>query len=718
MSGWSLIPLQRSLGPHAAAWDALNERRFGNQPLLTSLFVECLLRHFGDGTEHLCVLEQEGVVQAMCVLHKRGAMVWRSFLPSQAQIAPTLIADPDCVPSLRRCLPGWVAQVDLLCNDPLVGGVLKYASPSTQLMNHALTMQIALTGTFESYWTGRSKNLQSNFKRYEKRLQADGLVQRFVQVTSPEQMLSAVDRYAELEGSGWKGGEGTALGSTPAQLQFYQDLMLGASHTGDAIVHELWLNDRLAASRLVLRRNAALVILKTTYDETLATYAPGRVQLRALIEDAFLTIPNGMLEFYTDANQDQLSWSTGERRIQHSTIYRSSWAKWLVAGMRLKRVIDADHSPNSLVASSNIQVDSYQDIDGLPEDAKKLMAKAEQRNAELGLDWYRNLVKTVYPTDTGIRFYVLRKGDQTVAVVPLRAKQLKRGWELESLSNFYTALYEPAMATNLKSQDLTALMPALRRDFPGVGAFRLSPMDPESHAYQTLLGAFRLRGWFPFEFFAFGNWYMPVQDTWEDYLADRDGTLRSTLKRMRKKFLGDGGTLQLVTASADMPAAIAAYEKVYAESWKRPEPFLEFSPGLINMCASKGWLRLGIAWLNDQPIAAQLWIVGNGRAEIYKLAYSEAYKSYSSGTLLTSMLMQHVIEVDKAQEVDYLIGDDPYKKTWVSHRRERWGIVAYTPRSFAGVVALAREALGRGAKPWVSRWRARFKKSPTQGRFN
>jgi CelD/BcsL family acetyltransferase involved in cellulose biosynthesis len=66
--------------------------------------------------------------------------------------------------------------------------------------------------------------------------------------------------------------------------------------------------------------------------------------------------------------------------------------------------------------------------------------------------------------------------------------------------------------------------------------------------------------------------------------------------------------------------------------------------------------------------------------------------------LLTALLMEHVIEVDKVAEVDYLIGDDPYKKTWMSHRRERWGVIAYNPRSLAGLAGWTREALARLVK--------------------
>jgi CelD/BcsL family acetyltransferase involved in cellulose biosynthesis len=112
------------------------------------------------------------------------------------------------------------------------------------------------------------------------------------------------------------------------------------------------------------------------------------------------------------------------------------------------------------------------------------------------------------------------------------------------------------------------------------------------------------------------------------------------------------------------------------------------------LCAERGWLRLGIAYYDNEPVAAQLWIVSHGRAVIYKLAHDEKVAKLSVGTVLTAFLMAHVLDVDKVREVDYLIGDDSYKKDWMSYRRERWGIVAYNPCSVAGLAGLAIQVLG------------------------
>jgi len=204
-----------------------------------------------------------------------------------------------------------------------------------------------------------------------------------------------------------------------------------------------------------------------------------------------------------------------------------------------------------------------------------------------------------------------------------------------------------------------------------------------------------LSGLRTFQYFCFANWYMPVTTDWATYLAGRDGALRNTLKRMGKKFAAQGGRFESVHGGPELERALLAYVKVYSASWKVAEPYPGFMPGLIRFAAHRGWLRLGVAWLNEKPVAAQVWLVVGGKASIYKLAYDNDYKSLAPGTLLTALLMQEAIDVDKVREIDYLIGDEPYKRTWMSERRERRGLIAFNSRTLSGFAGLAKELAGR-----------------------
>ncbi|MCK7579209.1 MAG: GNAT family N-acetyltransferase [Chromatiales bacterium] len=183
--------------------------------------------------------------------------------------------------------------------------------------------------------------------------------------------------------------------------------------------------------------------------------------------------------------------------------------------------------------------------------------------------------------------------------------------------------------------------------------------------------------------------------------------LRHTLERKGRALAAGGGfIIKVISGGLELDEAINAYEQIYASSWKKSEPYPTFMPELIRLCARRGWLRLGLAYINHEVVAVQLWIVHQRKASIYKLAHDPHFDRYSVGTLLTNHMMRHVIEVDRVGEVDYLIGDETYKKDWMTRRRERWGLIAYNPNTLAGVVMAAQEFASyqvKRARDWL--WR-------------
>jgi CelD/BcsL family acetyltransferase involved in cellulose biosynthesis len=346
-------------------------------------------------------------------------------------------------------------------------------------------------------------------------------------------------------------------------------------------------------------------------------------------------------------------------------------------------------------------------VDDLPEDALHLLAHAEELSAECGPDWYRNLCANVKFLGDAAQFHVLRRDRVAVAVLPVvcRADFLMGHHRVESLANFYTAIFAPAFAEDLKAADLVPLIRSVLASCIRTASLRFAPLDPTSREFTLLRDALVAAGLFVFPYFYFGNWYLKQGSDWAGYLAGRAGDLRSTVRRMGQRFESESGRLEIVTGPERLAAGIAAFEKCYASSWKGSEPYASFVPGLIETCARRGWLRLGVAWLKEEPIAAQFWIVANGKAEIYKLAYDKKFKRYSPGTLLTAHLLKHVLERDKVSEVDYLVGDERYKQAWMSHRRERWGLVAYNAGTVGGLIGLGGAVLRRLTRALTTPWR-------------
>lgn len=708
---WRVFRLGDGLGEHASGWDELNQRLFAGHPLLDSAFVGGLLRAFGDGRQHLCVLEQAGGVAGMCILQRARLGVWRSFLPSQAQVGPTLLAGPDALPGLFAALPGAANAIELLCHDPRYGNLHRDGPLPVDATRHVVTINIPLQGGFEDYWNRRSKNLKHNMRRHARRAEESVGRLEYRKHVSLDEVAAAVERYAELEGRGWKGQDGTALGSDPRQLVFYKDLLTHHASARQAFVYEMWAGTRLAASRLVIAQGKLLVILKTTFDEDFRDWAPGRLQLRSVIEDAFANVPGHSLEFYTNASVDQMAWADGQRTILHVTVFADR-LRALLAQVR-QEFRQRLHTPaaTEVAADSIDAVVICNDSAGLSAAEAELLARAEADHFQCGLDWFDLFIRTVAPSPEGPRLVTLRRGSLAAAVLPINLDPglVRLGGAVGALSNFYSTLYAPAFAADTVGVDLVPMFEALRL-LPGLRpSLDFAPMDPDSRAYAVLCEGLRASGYAVFDYFVHGNWYLPVIGDWQQYLAQRPGALRHTIVRMSKKMAHSGGRIEVVTQTDDLPQAIAAYQTVYAKSWKRPEPVPAFMPEMIAWCARRGWLRLGLVWLGDTPIAVQLWVVANGRAAIYKLAYDDAYAHMAPGTVLSAHLMERAIDVDHVREVDYLVGDDAYKRDWMSHRRERRGLVGFDKATWAGRWLAMRAA----ASYWVRRSGSRAGRLPS-----
>ena len=364
---------------------------------------------------------------------------------------------------------------------------------------------------------------------------------------------------------------------------------------------------------------------------------------------------------------------------------------------------------------SGLTTQSFSDLDQLPADVLLLFAQAESVDPQLGLAWYQNLVRTVF-SDSAQRccVHVLRRDGRAIAALPLRLQTGTLGGRAAALGNYYTTRFAPALDATVSATELAALLRAVRQLHAPLCSLTLTPMDPDAPGFKLLRQALRAAGWQVFDFFSFGNWYLPVAGNATDYLATRPGALRSTLRRMGKKFATENGRLEVLSGTDAASRGLAAFNAVYSLSWKQAEPYPLFMPSLAQLCAARGWLRLGVAWLGARPVAAQLWIVANGKAQIYKLAYDENCGHLSPGSLLSAALMTHVIDIDRVTEVDYLSGDDAYKQVWMSARRERHGLVAYNPRHIAGLWGIALEHSARRWKLLRQKMRARRSAAPAQ----
>ncbi len=328
-------------------------------------------------------------------------------------------------------------------------------------------------------------------------------------------------------------------------------------------------------------------------------------------------------------------------------------------------------------------------------------------------DWFELLAQHGLPAGTPLQWLLVTHDGSPVLGLPL----IQQPGRLTSLSNFYTPLYAPVIGHNalntadwpvdsVPARALDAITHFLRHgDFftARPASIQLQPLDTTDAFYPAMRSALTTAGYAVDNYFCFGNWTLPCRGMrFADYFAQRPSALQNTVHRARKK-LGRAGAwkVDIHTQSGELlDAAIGAFETIYQRSWKPAEAFPDFVRRLCVLAAQKGKLRLGVLSLNSVAIASQIWLVDQGKAFIFKLAYDPDAAHYSPGSLLTAALMEHVLDFDAVDEIDYLSGDDTYKQDWMSHRRERHGLIAFDLAMPRGIFAAARHYGGKKLRAW------------------
>jgi CelD/BcsL family acetyltransferase involved in cellulose biosynthesis len=330
----------------------------------------------------------------------------------------------------------------------------------------------------------------------------------------------------------------------------------------------------------------------------------------------------------------------------------------------------------------------------LPADALALFDRAWDCDVFCGIAWYETVLAYCVAADAAPRFVVCGPAGKALAVLPMQVEA--GGRRLTSLTTVYTCRYQPLCDPAADTATLAAAFIAFARYCRTWPTVRLDALDADAPWLPVLRDAAASAGLASRQFAHFGNWHERVAGLdWAGYLAARQGQLRETIRRRLARAGRDGGRFQLVTGGDALEAGIAAYQSVYARSWKPAEPFPQFNAALMRATAARGLLRLGLYWRNDQPVAAQFWIVEDAQATVLKLAHDESEKSLSPGTVLTALMLQHLLDQEHVGRIDFGRGDDAYKRLWANERRQRIGIVLANPRHPRGLAFLARHALGR-----------------------
>ncbi len=242
-----------------------------------------------------------------------------------------------------------------------------------------------------------------------------------------------------------------------------------------------------------------------------------------------------------------------------------------------------------------------------------------------------------------------------------------------ALANWYNFRFRPIVSAGA---DGAALLAEIAGDLTHrAHRVTLSGLPDEDGSASLIEAAFRQAGWLVSREVCDTNHVLDVNArSYDAYLAERPGKLRTTLKRKSGKVAVD------VLNHFDA-VVWDAYEAIYRESWKPEEGSPDFLRNFAQAEGAAGRLRLGIARVEGEAVAAQMWTVEGGTAFIHKLAHRESAKPFSPGSVLSAALFRHVIDVDRVAMVDFGTGDDPYKRDWMESIRPRYRLDMFRPLS-------------------------------------
>ena len=316
----------------------------------------------------------------------------------------------------------------------------------------------------------------------------------------------------------------------------------------------------------------------------------------------------------------------------------------------------------------------FRNLDEITTSARGELDRAAQRSLFDRIEWFRRTDQMAWRGGTPLVVRARAEGSDCWLFLN------ESGGKAKALASWYTLVFRPVFTGDpSEATKFALLLAAARRLTKRISTIILAPMPADDAAIVSR--AFDRARWVAQSHQSTVNWTVSTDGfSFNDYWAGRPGELRSTVKRKAEKF--GISTRIYTTFDGD---AWTDYESIYAASWKSEEGAPAFLWDMALSESAAGTLRMGLAMIDGEAVAAQLWTVENGHAIIHKLAHLETAKGQSPGSVLTAAMFEHVIDQDHVSLVDFGTGDDRYKADWMDNRAPLYTVRLFNPRRPSGL---------------------------------
>jgi CelD/BcsL family acetyltransferase involved in cellulose biosynthesis len=184
---------------------------------------------------------------------------------------------------------------------------------------------------FEHMRTKHRREVERVGRRLEEELGSSEVIDR----AGDEQ---AVERFLELESSGWKSERRTALGSSAAHAQFFRELCVGYAREGRLQLLSLEVGGRPLAMKCNLSTSRGTFCFKIAHDDSVRRFSPGVQLERANVEIFHEQREEPWQDSCADPDNEMINRLWPDRRTITTTLIGKSGARTAVARAALRSI--------------------------------------------------------------------------------------------------------------------------------------------------------------------------------------------------------------------------------------------------------------------------------------------------------------------------------------------------------------------------------------------
>lgn len=296
-------------------WPSPPVPRWG--PMATHDWTFCAARHLcSEASLHVIVLRRAGGVVAVAPLCRvrRAGVPWLEIIGDRALFEPTqlIAADDEALGALatailQQRLPVFLQRLE--ADDPSTHALQAAARGKGRLQ---VLPRPSTHFVPEGASWGRVGGGMIDYRRKRRRLEARGKVTTSIVIPSAGELPRLLDAFVEVEATGWKARNGTALASQATLRAFFVALASRLAERGTLRMCMLECGNEPVAAQICVEQDRRFWVLKMGYDEQWSRCSPGMLLTADTIQYALESSRSGF-EFLGVAEPWQRQWTPQER---------------------------------------------------------------------------------------------------------------------------------------------------------------------------------------------------------------------------------------------------------------------------------------------------------------------------------------------------------------------------------------------------------------------